>query len=88
MKLAFIPFSGVVHLLYTINNTQSIKQSKKYRIINTFQPTNIISITSVHRCSECVMTDGVCGWCQLDFTCTGDNSTCTGGSDNWLTVSI
>ena len=34
------------------------------------------------------MTDGVCGWCQLDFTCTGDNSTCTGGSDNWLIVSI
>ena len=33
------------------------------------------------------MTDGVCGWCQLDFTCTGDNSTCTGGADNWLTVS-
>ena len=46
-----------------------------------------MSITSVHRCSECVITDGVCGWCQLDFTCTGDNSTCTGGSDNWLTVS-
>ena len=34
------------------------------------------------------MTDGVCGWCQLDFTCTGDNATCTGGADNWLTVSI
>ena len=27
-----------------------------------------------------------CGWCQLDFECTGDNTTCTGGPSNWLTV--
>ena len=42
---------------------------------------------SLHfRCSPCVSTDGICGWCQLDFTCTGDNSTCTGGDDNWIRV--
>ena len=38
------------------------------------------------RCSSCVSTDGICGWCQLDFTCTGDNSTCAGGHDNWIRV--
>ena len=47
----------------------------------------LIFLNSFHfRCSPCVSTDGICGWCQLDFTCTGDNSTCTGGDDNWIRV--
>ena len=36
------------------------------------------------RCSACVECE-VCGWCQLDFTCTGSNTSCTTG--DWLTVS-
>ena len=36
------------------------------------------------RCSECVKSE-VCGWCQLDFTCTESNTSCTTG--DWLTVS-
>ena len=44
------------------------------------------SLSFQFRCSPCVSTDGICGWCQLDFTCTGDNSTCTGGHDNWIRV--
>ena len=38
----------------------------------------------VNRCSECIQAAGGCGWCLLDFTCTGDNTTCTGGPNNWI----
>ena len=42
-------------------------------------------------CSQClaqiINTGFQCGWCQLDFKCTGDN-TCAGGPSNWLTVSV
>ena len=41
----------------------------------------------LYSCNGCVGATGICGWCQLDFTCTGDNTTCTGGPTNWLTVS-
>ena len=37
------------------------------------------------RCSQCVATE-ICGWCQLDFTCTGQNTLCTTG--DWLRVSV
>ena len=46
----------------------------------------VVFLSFHFRCSPCVSTDGICGWCQLDFTCTGDNSTCTGGHDNWIRV--
>ena len=36
-------------------------------------------------CSSCVNA-GVCGWCQLDFVCRGQNTSCT-GSNNWISVS-
>uniref|UniRef100_A0A1X7URZ8 Sema domain-containing protein n=1 Tax=Amphimedon queenslandica TaxID=400682 RepID=A0A1X7URZ8_AMPQE len=30
------------------------------------------------KCSACLQSE-TCGWCQLDFTCTGQNSSCTTG---------
>ena len=52
----------------------------------TSDRSNQVIIFLCFRCSLCVSTDGICGWCQLDFTCTGDNSTCTGGDYNWIRV--
>ncbi|XP_019851565.1 PREDICTED: plexin-A1-like [Amphimedon queenslandica] len=34
-------------------------------------------------CSACLQSE-TCGWCQLDFTCTGQNSSCTTGE--WFNI--
>ena len=38
---------------------------------------------SIFSCTTCLQSK-TCGWCQLDFTCTGQNSSCTTGE--WLNV--
>ena len=64
----------------------TLRASKALSVMSTTQ--YIIVCFIVHRCSSCVVASGVCGWCQLDFECTGDNTTCIGGPSNWLTVSV
>ena len=39
------------------------------------------------RCSVCVDTNGTCGWCVLDFSCTASDSFCSSGVFTRRTVS-
>ncbi|XP_011404133.1 PREDICTED: plexin-A1-like [Amphimedon queenslandica] len=41
------------------------------------------SCPTASKCSACLQSE-TCGWCQLDFTCTGQNSSCTTGE--WFNI--
>uniref|UniRef100_A0A1X7URK3 Sema domain-containing protein n=1 Tax=Amphimedon queenslandica TaxID=400682 RepID=A0A1X7URK3_AMPQE len=67
-----IEFSPDSEYLYALSATQVVKIKAT------------VDCSSITNCSECVVSLFRCGWCQLDFTCTGQNSSCTTGE--WFNI--
>ncbi|XP_019852472.1 PREDICTED: uncharacterized protein LOC109582261 [Amphimedon queenslandica] len=73
----------------TNEQVNKIKFSPDGEYLYALSPTHVVKVkasldcSTATSCSECVVSF-LCGWCQLDFTCTGQNSSCTNGQ--WLNV--
>ena len=84
-----ITFSSDSEYLYALSSTHVsmlLVCYLDYLLFQVFTVNANLGCSSATSCSECLsFTRLVCGWCQLDFTCTANDTLCTVGK--WLRVS-